>query len=222
VQPNGTSGQFWIRTAEKSGLLLNTVKKNGIYVQPFAVYEYTTGSGWVERDAEVYHDGAWAELNTFIYLYNKGNSTGYSFACDENMKQRASGYTAEAERVAVGSSSITVTTSATRAYDFTNIFTTDTYGAFTKVDLSEWTKVRIKGTLSGATRNTECVFRVMSAMGTVCTENNVAAQSFTAGVIDATIDVSAIDSSCYLGFTFYNDTTTPVAITFELTELWLE
>jgi hypothetical protein len=170
---------------------------------------------------KVYQYGAWREANTSFYIYDKGSNTGYSFACDTTMKQLTSGHDGNADRVTVGSSSINVATSASRAYDFTNIFVTNSSGSFVKIDLSEYTKIRIKGTLSNASGNTDCVFRVLSQMGTLCTENNVASKSLTSGTIDATIDISAIDSSCYLGFTLYNPQT-PKSITFTLTELWLE
>lgn len=215
------TGQVWIKTSGYGSVSMNALKKNGIFVYPSTAYEFTTNNGWKKRDVQIYQRGAWSPVNPLLYLYNKGGSTGYSFACDENMKQLSSGHTAEAERVTEGSSSITVKTS-NRSYDFTNIFVTDTSGSFVKVDLSNWSKVRIKGTLTGATKNTECVFRAMSAMGTLCTENNVVSKSFTAGTIDATIDVSAVDSSCYLGFTVYNDSQTTNVITFVLTEAWLE
>lgn len=216
------TGQVWIKTDSTSELSLTAVKKNAIIVQPREAYEYSTGSGWVKREMKVYQYGAWREANTSFYIYDKGSSTGYSWKCDETMRQLSAGHTGEADRVTVGSSSITVTTSATRAYDFTNIFVTNSSNSFVKIDLSKYTKVRIKGTLSGASGNNDCVFRVLSEMGTLCTENNVASKSFTSGTIDATIDISAINSSCFLGFTVYNDTTTPVSITFKLTELWLE
>ena len=222
VQPNGTPGQFWIETDPESEMdIIVSSGKNIIVVRLRSVYEYTANDGWVERDAEVYHDGAWSELKPYFYLYNKGNSTGYSFACDTTMKQTSSGWNGIADRVTVGSSSISVATSASRAYDFTNIFATNTSGSFVTVDLSKYTKVRIKGTVSGVSGNNDCVFRVLTAMGDLCTENNAVSQSFTSGTIDATVDISAIDSSCYLGFTFYNPAN-PKGITFELTELWLE
>lgn len=210
------TGQIWVKTDETSEMLLNTIKKNGIYAKLAAVYEYTTNSGWVERKAEIYQKGAWTEFKTSFYIYNKGGSTGYSLKCDEAMKQMSSGYPAVAGRVTVGSTKITVATDI-RAYDFTNIFVTNSSGSFVKVDLSKYTKIRIKGTLSGASKNTACVFRVMSEKGTICTENNVASKSFTAGTIDATIDISSVNSSCYMGFTFYDE-----VVTFTLTELWLE
>ena len=214
------NGHFWIKTDDNSPVSMEILRKNSVIVHPGTVYE-STGSGWAEREAQIYRQGAWAELKTSFYIYNKGISTGYSLACNENMKQMSSGYTAVAGYVTVGSTSITVETDG-RTYDFANIFVTDPSGAFTRVDLSKYTKIRIKGALSGATKSTDLVFRLLSEMGTICTENNVASQSFTAGIIDATIDVSAIDSSCYLGFTFYNQEQITKVITFELTELWIE
>lgn len=222
AEPDSAAGRFWIKTDPKSEMdIIVSSGKNIIVVRLRSVYEYTANDGWVERDAEVYHDGAWSELKPYFYLYNKGGSTGHALKCNETMKQTSSGFTASASRVTVGSSSITVATSATRGYDFTNIFVTDSSGSFVKIDLSEYAKIRIKGTLSNASGNNDCVFRVLSEMGTLCTENNVASKSLTSGAIDATVDISAIDSSCYLGFTLYNPQTAK-GITLELTELWLE
>ena len=219
------NGQVWIRPDHSGAVSFEALKrsgKNSIVLQPGEIRMFNESSGWkLQSGCKIYRNGAWSALKSLLYLYNKGGSTGYSFACDENMKQLSSGYTAEAERVTAGSSGITLKTNG-RAYDFADIFLTDASGAFKMVDLSKWTKIRIRGTLTGATRNTECVFRVMSAMGTLCTENNVAAKSFTAGTVDATVDISAIDPGCYLGFTVYNDSETTKVITFELTELWLE
>jgi len=156
-----------------------------------------------------------------MYIYNKGGSTGYSLACDETMKQMSSGYYAVAGYVTVGSGSVTVATNG-RSYDFANIFVTDTSGAFVKVDLSRYTKIRVKGTLSGSPKTGDCVFRVMSEMGDHCTENNVASKSLAAGTVDTTVDISSIASACYLGFTFYNSEEVLKPVTFQLTELWLE
>ena len=211
------TGQIWVKTDGSSNVLLNTIKKNGIYVQPATVYEYATLSGWVEREAEIYQKGAWSKLKTSLYVYNKGNSTGYSFACDKTMCQQSSGYTAE-DRVTVGSTNITVETNS-RTYDFTNIFATNSSGSFVKIDLSKYKTIRIKGTVSGATKNTACVFRALTEMGALATQNNALSQSFTTGTIDATVDISSVNSSCYLGFTFYNETG---VVTFTMTELWLE
>lgn len=54
-------GQVWVKTDATSEILMNTLKKNSIYIQPSAVYEYTA-DGWTLRDGEVYQYGAWKEL----------------------------------------------------------------------------------------------------------------------------------------------------------------
>ena len=62
VMGNAT-GQVWVKTAPGSTVSMNTIKgKNDITVEPISVYEYTTGSGWKKRDAEVYLNGAWTVL----------------------------------------------------------------------------------------------------------------------------------------------------------------
>lgn len=217
------NGQVWIKPDDTGTISFEALKRdNRIVLHPGEVYMYNQAGGWNrQKTVKVYQNGAWVDLDPAMYIYNKGGSTGYSLACDETMKQMSSGYYAKAGYVTVGSGSVTVATEG-RLADFANIFVTDTSGAFVKVDLSRYTKIRVKGTLSGSPKAGDCVFRVMSEMGDYCTENNVASKSLAAGTIDATVDISSIASACYLGFTFYNSETVLKPITFQLTELWLE
>ena len=137
------------------------------------------------------------------------------------MKQTSAGYDSSPERVTINETDVTVTTNS-RSYDFTNIFVANSSDSIVDVDLSAYTKIRIKGTLAGVINNTDCVFRVLSAMGDLATSNNVISKPLTSGTIDETIDISAVNSSCYIGFTFYNSTTIGNVITFKISELWLE
>jgi hypothetical protein len=219
-QAGNANGQVWIKTNNASDISFEALKRNkkngSIVLHPDEVYMYNASGGWnKQKNVKIYQNGTWTAFKTSVYIYNKGNSTGYSWDCDETMKQLSSGHTA-ADRVTVGSTNVTVATDA-RAYDFANIFVTNSSGSFVKIDLSKYKTIRIKGTLSGASKNTACVFRALTAMGDLCTENNALSKSFTSGTIDATVDISAVNSSCYLGFTFYDE-----QITFTLTELWLE
>lgn len=221
-QAGNANGQVWIKTNNASDISFEALKRNNkigsIVLHPDEVYMYNASGGWnKQKNVKIYQNGTWTAFKTSVYIYNKGNSTGYSFACDTTMRQQSSGHNAEEDRVNVGST-ITVTTNS-RTYDFTNIFTTNSSGSFVKIDLSKYKTIRIKGTVSGASNNTACVFRALTAMGDYATENNALSKSFTTGTIDATVDISAINSSCYLGFTFYNETG---VVTFTLTELWLE
>lgn len=213
------TGQVWVKTSEESPFSVNALHKNAIDIRPSAVYEYYTVNGWVERSAQIYQYGAWSDIKTSFYLYNNGKSTGYSWECDETMKENSYGWNAASDegRITVNDTNITIKTSSSRGYDYTNIFVANSSGSFVTVDLSKYTKIRIKGTLTGATKNTACVFRAMTEMGDYSTDNNVLSQAFYTGTIDATIDISAVNSGCYLGFTFYEE-----IITFVLNELWLE
>ena len=57
------TGQVWVKTAPDGDVSMNAIKgKNEITINPVAVYEYTSGSRWVRRDAEVYVNGAWKVL----------------------------------------------------------------------------------------------------------------------------------------------------------------
>lgn len=220
---NPFEGMVWICIGLSSPVMFNALKNNSIQVCPISAKQYV-GGAWIDKTAKSRQNGAWSKFETALYIYNNGESTGYSLKCSGTMKQMSSGYTAASERVTMNNSNITVVTDG-RAYDFTNIFVTDDYGEFIKVNLSKYTKIRIKGTLSWANKNTACVFRVMSEMGTICTANNVVSQSLTAAgtdvEIDTVVDISAVNSSCYLGFTFYNEVVNEVVM-FKLTELWLE
>lgn len=217
---NVTDGFIWVCVHERSSVSFNALKKNAIEIRPSGVYEYTN-NGWVERAAQIYKYGAWSDVKKLLYIYNNGKSTGYSWKCDTTMKQNSSGYDARPERVTINETDVTVTTNP-RTYDFTNIFVTNSSDSFVNVDLSAYTKIRIKGTLAGAINDTACVFRVLSAMGDLATYNNVISKPLTSVTIDETIDISAVDSSCYIGFTFYNSTTNANVITFKISELWLE
>lgn len=213
------TGQIWVKTGEVSSFSMNALRKNDIDIRPVSVYEYTTNNGWAERAAQIYQYGAWSDIKTSFYLYNNGKSTGYSWECDETMKENSYGWNAASDegRITVNDTNITIKTSSSRGYDYTNIFVANSSGSFVTVNLSKYTKIRIKGTLTGATKNTACVFRAMTEMGDYSTDNNVLSQAFYTGTIDATIDISAVNSGCYLGFTFYEE-----IITFVLNELWLE
>ena len=62
VMGNAT-GQVWVKTAPDGDVSMNAIKgKNEITINPVAVYEYTSGSRWKRRDAEVYINGAWKVL----------------------------------------------------------------------------------------------------------------------------------------------------------------
>lgn len=213
---NASAGMVWIMFSMSGKVSFNALAKNAIMICPVSVYQYDSNA-WMEKDSVIYQ-GGWVEFGS-LYLYNKGGNTGYSFACDTTMKQTSSGHPAESARVIIGDTTVTVKCT-TRGYDFTNIFTTDSSGSFVAVDLSEYTKVRIKGAVSGASTDTACVFRVLSEMGDLCTKNNVLSQSLYTGTIDATIDISSVNASVYLGFTFYNSNQGVPELV--LSELWLE
>lgn len=213
---NASAGMVWIMFSVSGKVSFNALAKNAIMICPVSVYQYVSGA-WVKKDSMIYQ-GGWVEFGA-LYIYDKGGSTGYSFACDTTMKQMSSGVYANASYVTVNSTNIAVKNGA-NTYSFTNIFATNESGAFARVDLSAYSVVRIKGTLTGATKNTACVFRALTELGDYATENNAMSQSFTTGTIDATIDISSINSSCYLGFTLYNDNQGVTELV--LTELWLE
>lgn len=62
------TGQVWISTGVSGFAEFNALKKNGIWVNPIFAKQYVSGS-WVEKTAEIYHNGEWSELGTeAVYL----------------------------------------------------------------------------------------------------------------------------------------------------------
>lgn len=217
VEPDSPApGMVWVKVAPSGKIQFNALKKNVLTIYPAAVQQYESGA-WVRKGAKIYQ-GEWVEFGAF-YVYNNGDATGYTMACATALKQTGSGYTADAACVTVNSTNITVK-NGTKTYAFTNIFTADDSGSFVKIDLSEYNTLRIKGTVTNATKDTACVFRALTDMGETCTKNNALSQPIYSGDLDLALDISAVNSSCYLGFTFYNDSNG--AVTLVLTELSLE
>ena len=218
--PTGGAGIVWIKTGTSSSASFNALKKNQLYVYPAAVQQYVSGA-WKNREASIYKNGAWVKFSTeAVYIYNGSTSTSYSFKCDTSMKQLDTGYAGDASCVVKNASNIKVT-NGTKNYAFTNMFATNTSGAFTKVSLANYSKIRIKGTLSNASTDRAAVFKILSAMGDLATDNNTKSVKLTGSTVDMTVDVSSLTSSYYLGFTFYNETP-GTATTFTLTQMWLE
>lgn len=57
------TGQIWVKTDTTGNISMDALKgANVVSFNPVAVYEYTTNSGWVEREAQIYQYGAWTEL----------------------------------------------------------------------------------------------------------------------------------------------------------------
>lgn len=62
------TGQVWISTGVSGFAEFNALKKNGIWVNPIFAKQYVSGS-WVEKNAEIYHNGEWSELGSeAVYL----------------------------------------------------------------------------------------------------------------------------------------------------------
>jgi hypothetical protein len=219
-QPTGASGKVWVKVGASSSVAFNVLKSNTVNVYPVSVMQYVSGA-WKNKEAQIYQSSAWVTFSReAVYIYNGSTSTGYSFKCDTGMRQISSGYAGSADYVVKNTSNIKVT-NGTANYSFTNMFVTDSSNAFTKISLANYSKIRIKGTLSGAGTDRAAVFKVLSALGDLATDNNTKSVKLTGSTVDMTVDVSSLTSSYYLGFTFYNETT-GTATTFTLTQLWLE
>ena len=65
-----TEGMVWFATGTASGVGINAIKRNGLWVYPAGCQQYVSGT-WVSKTAKTYTSGAWAGME--IYLYNAGD-----------------------------------------------------------------------------------------------------------------------------------------------------
>ena len=62
----------WFETGEMSNATLNALKKNGIVLELVNARRFIDGE-WVPQDWSIFQNGAWAEFEGRLYLYNNGN-----------------------------------------------------------------------------------------------------------------------------------------------------
>ena len=72
--------------------------------------------------------------------------------------------------------------------------------------MSQYTTMKITGTVGGTIDDaTKCMLRFITSFGDLCTANNVFTKSITSNsTLTATINISSVTDSCYVGFTMYN------------------
>lgn len=75
-------GDIWIQVLSASAYEFNAIKKNEINVYPVRALQYISGQ-WVSKEAEIYQNGEWNVLATFVY--KSGNqyeelTGGWSFS----------------------------------------------------------------------------------------------------------------------------------------------
>lgn len=71
-QPSSpASGQVWIKPEGNSDIVTNVLKKNGIWLGVGGVKQYINGA-WTDKDAQIYHAGAWNELLNTLFLFKPG------------------------------------------------------------------------------------------------------------------------------------------------------
>ena len=92
------TGDVWIKTAEKSVLSINAVKKNAVNIYPVRAYQYS-GSEWIYKPAKVYQSG-WKDIGLTVYyegvfsgLYdlNKTGGDGAFQKLSDNIRLAPSG-----------------------------------------------------------------------------------------------------------------------------------
>lgn len=206
-----SEGMLWLSIKTSGSYSINVLKKNAIVFYLGACKQYTSGS-WNTVQAYIYQ-GGWDFFGS-LYLYDNGKNVDYTFACTGAMKHSNSGYTSNdclQNGASVKDESGMLTfINGSRAYSFIEAFTTE------KIDCSQYDTITIKGTLTGASKTDSCMLRFLTDIGILSSDNNAFTHALSTGIIDTALDISSVSSSCYIGFTFYNEATT-----FKITEIYL-
>lgn len=92
TQPTGATGMVWISTGASSPVAFNALKKNNITVYPISAKQYVSGA-WVEKTAQVYKNGAWADFAPEPF---------YIFKSGEGALVAMNKYTADGQSVSIG------------------------------------------------------------------------------------------------------------------------
>lgn len=192
---NPEKGMVWIKTGIASPSEFNALKKNAIQVYPSAAYQWD-GSAWVGKNAETYKDGVWTAWDTYLYNYDK---CGYTWNTEGKEIMDTSGAYSQAPTIATDDKGVM------------NITQTRNYGGgiayiSEKIDLSDFKELTFNGVIGNDGEiASNAKLAIWSEFGTYINDNIVA--SITAEVDGtATLDVSALNDSYYIGFGLHHTT----------------
>lgn len=199
TQPSSpAAGMVWICVDEKSSVKFNALKRNGLEVYPLRAKQYVS-SKWVDVTAKSYQGGKWVDWWNGE-LYKKG----------DEYTPVTGGWKAEAKQGESSTSSTAKAPTVTRGTDDIKFAMTTSNSAgiartTNAIDLSKFSKLTVTGTIyNGDSYEVMMALVVWSKIGTYYLDNIVARKNVPVKTSTSKleIDVSSINSSCYIGFYF--------------------
>lgn len=146
AQPTGEEGMVWIATGTTGTIEFNALKKNNITVQILSASQYVSGA-WLDKEMKIYQGGAWVELwngelfvsgNQYESVTGGWSRSGYSISDDFNSTNNS--------QVTIGEQ---IVCKAIIVNDSTGTDKGGACGTVNKVDITGYTKLRVKGSVSG-------------------------------------------------------------------------
>ena len=175
------TGSVWILTGTESIIEFNALKKNSVQVYPVAAKQYISGA-WVDVTAKSWQNGAWVDWWNGE-LYDTGDQyesfTGGWFAYPNS----SSYVVFNADHIRFVNGDNTTTAAA--------IYTQN------KIDVTRFSKLRVKGTVSNFDGN-NIKFGLTNSNTTGYNPSFVAsAQVSKTGTMNATLDISGVTDGSY-------------------------
>lgn len=190
----GTStGQVWIKTSILSPVEFNALKKNNITLYPAQAYQWT-GTSWEVKPAKTYQNGAWKDWEMYLYNYDK---LGYTWNTAGKVISSSYGGDPTAPTVTTNSSGV-MNIKQPESYDCGIAYISE------KIDLTNYKTLTFNGKITTDSDHLErarlCIW---SSLGTYVTTNLVAEKQATVNGT-ATIDISSLSGSYYIGFAVHH------------------
>ena len=188
-------GCVWIKTGTDGTTEFNALKKNGIQLCPVGAKQYV-GGAWVDKDAQIYQDGAWKSWWAGE-LYDGGDEctavTGgwmpYAMSYVENV-------TAVEPRITKSGGAVRVDIGQGGANG-------GVYITKNKIPFSGKTALVFTGTAGGDSTERCCV-GIWSQLQRDFAQNRAATYNFPAGFSgEASLDVSALEGEYFVGIHVY-------------------
>ena len=195
VPENPLDGQVWLQTTTDGGVQFNILKKNGIITNVVNVKQYINAS-WVYVAASVYQGGVWRDLDSWLY-YKGDLCEGLTGGWDNFGICLSSEYKDPlALTISYNADSVTLKSSRASGQPLGR------WSPKNKINLSGFSKV-VVNVLSASSSGGPLELSVVSTHGTYYTDYRVAALDLLGKSGKATLDISKVDSECYVCLDVY-------------------
>lgn len=188
-EPNNLSnGDIWIHTSSKYGVSINMLSKNAIMCNIAKASQYIDNQ-WVDVSMQVYHDGFWDTLQTYLIL--EGDT------CDEitggweavGQQKNSSQYNTGIPTVTISNNGISISQNNT---------TGGVYRTKQKIDISRFSHIVFEGEVGGASTNTRLY--LWPYIGSYQETSTAKYYTLTNGENIIPLEIS---EPCFIGFGFY-------------------